>query len=94
MIRIVAVFNVTPGSVEEFVETAQPLVSASRAEGGNITYELLRSREEPTRLAFLETWEDDAAITAHNASQHYTTVVPRLLALTEGEPEVTHYAEV
>ncbi|AYD90529.1 antibiotic biosynthesis monooxygenase [Actinomyces sp. 2119] len=91
MIHVIATFAVSSDQVDRFIETAQPLVSASRAENGNISYELLRSREEPTRLTFLETWRDDAALQAHSASQHFTTIISRLLLLAEGEPSIVQY---
>ena len=93
MIRIIASFQVRPESVEQFLAMARPLVAASVAEPGNVFYEMLRSRENPAHLTFLEGWADDDAVAAHNASPHFTTLVPQLLEMTEAEPSITQYIE-
>lgn len=54
MIRIIAAFSVRPESIEEFIATAGTLVAASRAEPGNISYELLHSRQDAGALVLLE----------------------------------------
>lgn len=94
MIRIIAAFSVRPESIEEFIATAGTLVAASRAEPGNISYELLHSRQDAGALVLLEAWADDAGVEAHNASHHFTTLVPRLLALSAGDPTITQYEPI
>ncbi|NDR53146.1 putative quinol monooxygenase [Actinomyces sp. 565] len=91
MIRIIATFPVRPDAVDEFTAKARQLVEASRAESGNVSYELLRARDDATTLTFLETWADDTAIEAHNASAHFTTLIPQLIALTTSDPAIVQY---
>ncbi|PHP52767.1 putative quinol monooxygenase [Actinomyces ruminis] len=91
MIRIIATFTVRPDAVEEFTAKAIQLVAGSRAEPGNISYELLRARGDATTLTFLEAWADDAAIEAHNNSAHFTTLIPQLIALSDGDPAIVQY---
>ena len=93
MIRIIATFPVRPDAVEQFVANARVLVAASLAEEGNISYELLRSRQDPIAMTILEAWKDDAAIASHNTTQHFSTLVPVLAGLCEGEPSVVQYVE-
>ncbi|MDU0347963.1 putative quinol monooxygenase [Actinomyces sp. MRS3W] len=94
MIRIIATFTVRPDAVEEFTAKARELVAASRAEAGNVSYELLRAREDAATLTFLEAWADDAAIEAHNASPHFTTLIPQLIALSTSDPVIVQYEQV
>ncbi|SHE24946.1 putative quinol monooxygenase [Actinomyces glycerinitolerans] len=91
MIRIIATFTVRPDAVGEFTAKAHELVEGSRAEPGNISYELLRARDDATTLTFLEAWADDAAIETHNASAHFTTIIPQLIALSTGDPTIVQY---
>lgn len=94
MIRIVATFQVRPDAVASFVGTARQLVTASQAEEGNISYELLQARQDPAVLTILEAWADDEAIAAHNASVHFTTLVPVLADLCQVPPSVIQYTAV
>ncbi|SDM67714.1 putative quinol monooxygenase [Actinomyces ruminicola] len=93
MIRIIATFKVRPDAVEEFTAKARELVTGSRAETGNISYELLRARGDAATLTFLEAWADDAAIEAHNNSAHFTTLIPQLIALSDGDPAIVQYEQ-
>ena len=94
MIRIIATFSVRADAVDQFIARAGELVASSLAEEGNVSYELLQSRQDPTVLSFLEGWADDAAIEAHNASPHFTTLVPALVELCDAEPSITQYEAV
>ena len=94
MIRIVATFRIRPDAVEEFRTLAERLVEGSRAEASNVTYDLCVARDDATSFVVLEAWRDDAAIEAHNASPHFTTLVPRMVALSAEEPSVVQYVEV
>ena len=94
MIRIVATFRIRPDAVEEFRTLAERLVEGSRAEAGNVTYDLCVARDDAASFVVLEASRDDAAIEAHNASPHFTTLVPRMVALSAEEPSVVQYVEV
>ncbi|TFH53779.1 antibiotic biosynthesis monooxygenase [Actinomyces viscosus] len=93
MIRIVATFHVRPDAVEEFRALAGELVKGSRAEEGSIAYDLCVARDDATSFVVLETWRDDAAVDAHNASEHFTSLVPQLVDLSAEPPSVVQYVE-
>ena len=94
MIKIVAKMLVKADKVEEFKATARELVEKSRAEEGNIFYSLNVSASDPRQLAFIECWKDQAAIEAHNATEHFTGILPKLSALCEAGLPVELYTEV
>ncbi|MDR0570420.1 MAG: antibiotic biosynthesis monooxygenase [Clostridiales Family XIII bacterium] len=94
MIVIVAKSQVKPECVEAFKETAKPLVEGSRAEEGNIFYDLYEDGNDPCALVFIEKWRDEAAIKAHNASDHFTKTVPKLAPLRVGAAEIRHYRQL
>ncbi len=94
MIKIVATQKVKADKIEEFRAAAKELIKRSREEEGNVFYGLHQSLKDPTVLAFIECWKDQAAIEAHNATEHFKAALPKLGALCEAPGEVTLYNEL
>lgn len=94
MLKIVASAPVKPECKAQFIETARPLIAASRAEEGNISYDLHESITDPNTMAFIELWKDQAAIDFHNATEHFTTICPKFADFFAGPMSVTIYREV
>ncbi len=86
MIIVLANLNVRADSVSKFVEVAQQLVTASRAEPGCVSYELLRDKED--RFSFLERYSDEDAATAHRRTPHFRALGAQLGAFLDGKPEI------
>ncbi|MBR3245806.1 MAG: antibiotic biosynthesis monooxygenase [Parasporobacterium sp.] len=93
MIKIVACTLVKEGMEEQYKEAARELVKCSSAEEGNITYTLNQDINNPRSFAMIEIWKDQEAIDKHNASEHFTTIVPKLGEMAEGK-SLTIYREV
>jgi quinol monooxygenase YgiN len=91
MITIIAKNTLKPGSAQAFAAVAQPLIVASQAEPGCIAYDLYADVNDPNVLTFIEQWQDEAAIAAHNASAHFTSIVPQLGEFAAGEMDVRLY---
>ncbi len=81
MIRINAFFQVNAGSIEQFTTTIKPLVEESQKEAGCIAYDLFASSTRADVFMMCETWADAAALEAHEASAHFTAIIPELGAL-------------
>lgn len=94
MIRIFAKMFVKEECCEAFIEAAAPLVAASREEDGNVFYTLNRSKEDPCVFAFMECWKDAEAIEIHNATDHFTRIVPMLGEMCTGTGDVELYDDV
>ena len=94
MIKIVARTVVKEGMEEAYKEGARELVERSAAEEGNITYTLNQDINNPRAFAMIEIWKDQAAIEAHNTSEHFTRIVPQLAKYIEIGYPVEHYTEV
>jgi quinol monooxygenase YgiN len=95
MIQIVARNTVQEGKKEEFLALVKELVEKSRAEEGNIYYDLWEDIKDPNVLTFIEEWKDQEAINIHNASEHFTRIVPQIGRLTvEGGSEVRLYTQI
>jgi len=78
MIRLNVAVQTTAENLPAVVEGLNALAAASRAETGCDGYEIYQSTVEPTRLIIVETWASDEALTAHQQTEHYTTILPAL----------------
>ena len=89
MIGIVATLKVQDGKNAEFEAAFKEAMAAVRAnEPGNLFYELVKSRTDPTTYKVLEGYKDDAAIAAHRDSAHYKALGPKLGGCLAGRPDV------
>ncbi len=88
MISIVAKFTVKEGEEKKFLSIANELGGASRAEEGNIEYILHKDVSKPNTYCILERWKDQAAIDEHNSTVHFTSLVPKILEISEAEIDV------
>ena len=83
MIRLNGFFNVPEDNLEEFLTLAKELVDKARNDAGRHFYALVQDAFDPTKMNFIETWEDEEALAAHGNAEHFTRIVPRLKELTE-----------
>ena len=81
MIRLNVFISVSVENRGAYLEIAKELVAASQKEEGCIAYDIFESSTRPEVLMFCETWASDAALTAHEATAHFTTLVPKLTEL-------------
>lgn len=70
-VHVFAGLQPKPEFREKVALALKSLVSASREEPGNITYELFTAGEGDDGLYLIESYTDMAAFEAHKASQHY-----------------------
>lgn len=95
MIIIHAQLQIKPSQEQAFLEEVKTLLSASRAEEGNTSYDLMKSTEQDCHYTMVEIWKDVEASAAHNTSEHFTAFVqkaptflaaPMDLKVFSGEP--------
>lgn len=94
MIKIVATFHFKPEALEQAKALATELVTATRQESGCIQYDLLQADKDANCLTILETWESAQALGAHEASAHYTRLVPQLGELSAQPASVATYTQL
>ncbi len=94
MIKIVAKAVVKEEKIEEFQKVASELVEKSQAEEGNVSYSLNQNISDSCRHAFIEIWKDQDAIDKHNASEHFTTLIPKLVEMCSEDLDIELYAEI
>lgn len=83
MISIIAKFIVAEGKSGEFLVLAKELVDATDKEPGCIAYILNQNVSNASEYIMIEQWQDQAAVDAHNTSDHFTTIVPKILDISE-----------
>ena len=94
MLGVVAKIKVKEGTQQQFEEVAKKLVAAVRAnEPGCKLYALHRS-DDPLVYVFLEQYQDQAAVEAHRASDHYKTHGREMGQFMDGKPEIQRLTTV
>ncbi|WP_379127809.1 putative quinol monooxygenase [Paenibacillus sp. sgz500958] len=91
MIIIHAVFQVKPERREQFLEEIKPLIAASVAEEGNLSYELYKHTEQEDKFIMVETWRDSAAVSEHNSSSHFTSFAAKAAEFLSAPLDVKVY---
>ena len=87
-IGIIATIRVQAGKETEFEGVFAQLARAVAAnEAGNSYYKLFRTAETGV-YKVLECYDDDAAVDAHRASDHFRTLGAKLGPCLAGAPEI------
>ncbi len=87
-ILIVAKFVARPGKADALSTVLSACIVPSRAEAGNVHYELYRSVEDASVFLFHETWKNTAAIETHAAQPHFRQLLADSDALLQQPPEI------
>ncbi|CUU24128.1 Putative monooxygenase [Duffyella gerundensis] len=88
-IVIVAKFMAQPGKADELKKVLSAGVPGSRAEDGNVHYDLYRSVEDGNVFLFHERWKSQQAVDAHGEQPHFKTLMERSAHLIQQPPEIT-----
>ncbi|MGL5271899.1 MAG: putative quinol monooxygenase [Phocaeicola sp.] len=78
MIRLNVFVQVAEANRSAVVELAKELVACTQKEEGCIAYDLFESATRPDVLLICETWKDAATLQAHEATTHFTELVPKI----------------
>ena len=91
MIAIVAKHLIKTECLDTYHALAAELAAASKAEAGCVFYHSVQSGADPREHVFMECWKDQEAIDIHNATEHFTRIVPQFAALFDGPEDVKLY---
>ena len=83
MIYVVATLTIKPETRADMIAAAKACIAETRKEPGNIAYDLHESVTDPTKLVFVEQWENAEALVPHRTAEHMKTfgrVVVKCLA--------------
>ncbi|HWV97119.1 MAG TPA: putative quinol monooxygenase [Xanthobacteraceae bacterium] len=70
MIYVVATLTVKPEMRAELIAGAKDCIAATRQEPGNIAYDMHESVSDPTKMVFVEQWENAEALVPHRQTAH------------------------
>lgn len=87
-LTLVAVFPFQPDKLEEALTPTRAMVAPTRAERGNISYDLNQSRTGANVLYYVENWESKAALDAHMRTAHFVRHIDRETAPKLAAPYV------
>ena len=70
MIYVVATLTVKPETRAEFIAAATACIKETRKEPGNIAYDLHESVTDPSKMVFVEQWDNADALVPHRSAAH------------------------
>jgi quinol monooxygenase YgiN len=70
VIYVVATLTVKPEARAELIAGAKACIAETRKEPGNIAYDMHESVSDPTRMVFVEQWENAEALVPHRGTEH------------------------
>jgi quinol monooxygenase YgiN len=70
VIYVVATLTVKPETRAELIAAATACIRETRKEPGNIAYDLHESVTDPSKLVFVEQWENADALVPHRGAEH------------------------
>ena len=73
VIYVVATLTIKPETRAEFIAAAIACIKETRKEPGNIAYDLHESVTDPSKMVFVEQWENAEALVPHRAMEHMKT---------------------
>lgn len=83
MIRLNVFIKTSAANKTAVVEASKKLVAESLKDNGCIAYDVFESSTRPDVLMICETWKDAQSLAAHEATPHFTTIVPQIQELAE-----------
>lgn len=82
-VKVVALLTAKEGHGAELEELLRGMVKPSRAEPGNLRYDLWRDVDQSNRFVLDEMYRDAEAVASHRATAHFQAYLSRINALAE-----------
>lgn len=77
---------------EELNALCEELVEKSLKDNGNVAYDYFVSSTRNGVMMICETWQNEEVLKAHMATDHFTTLVPKIEALTKSGLKLEQFA--
>jgi quinol monooxygenase YgiN len=94
LVKILAILVARPGKTGELKTLLSGMVAPSRAEAGNLKWDIWQVQSVPNRFVLDELYTDSAAVAAHRETRHFKEYVGRINDLAERTPLVLDPIEV
>lgn len=82
-VKVVAVLTARSGAADRLRALLDGMLDPSRAEPGNLRYDLWQDQTEPGRFFLDELYVDGAAVAAHRATPHFQAYLAAINGLAE-----------
>ena len=82
-VKIMAILTAKPGKAEELQALLDGMLAPSRAEPGNLRYDLWREQGNANRFVLDEFYIDAAAVAAHRETPHFRDYLGRIADVAE-----------
>lgn len=86
-----AMIPLDPDARERGLDALRNLGRQSRAEDGVVTYRVAVDADDETVVRIIERYEDEAALAAHNESDHFAAFQEALPSFAGGDPELVRF---
>jgi len=90
-LRVIAHLRAQEGKGAELGEALKGLIDPTRAEPGNVSYELLASLDDERDYAFVEEYQDGDALDAHMNTPHVQAAMAAMPELVDGDLDLRTY---
>ena len=70
---VIAQYRARAGEADRVGQALRNMVSPTRAEPGNLDYQVFRDPDDPSLFVLFERYADQAAFDAHRAAPHFAT---------------------
>jgi quinol monooxygenase YgiN len=80
MVQVIARYKLADGNEDAVLRLLPQLAEATRAEPGNVSFEIYRNVAEAHDVVLLERYASQDAFAAHRASEHFKALVLEQIA--------------
>ena len=82
-VKIVATLVARPGRADQLKDLLLAMAAPSRAEPGNLQWDVWQDQAERSRFVLDEAYESEASVTAHRQTPHFANYLSRINDLAE-----------
>jgi len=91
MITIISENIIEEQKQQEFITIVKQMIEKSRKEDGCISYTLHQNTQKPLYYCIIEQWENEQAISQHNNTEHFKTLVPQMKKCRIEQKQANHF---
>ena len=93
-VHVVATLQAHPDHIAELAALLGELARTSRAQPGNLRFDVHQQSSNPHQLITIEHWDGLASVDAHMTSPHVGAVLGKLAPLLAVPPQIVRYSQI
>jgi quinol monooxygenase YgiN len=82
-VKLTAILAARPGKTDELKVLLDSMRVPSRAESGNLRWDIWRDQADPSRFVLDELYTDNAAVATHRETPHFKNYISKINDLAE-----------